>query len=202
MKMVMRLIPLWLVEMIARLGGYIVGLAKPGSAYGAERKLRGAYWGLRLGSRNMVIGRHVQMEGERFKLGRNVKLFDGGQYVTANRGWIHIGDNTHISRMSIVSGLGGVEIGKGCAISAHVAIYSVTADTNAPVVADAENSKQTVRIGDNVYIGVGAKIIPGITIGNNAVIAAGAIVTRDVPDDMLAKGVPASCSPLTKRRTV
>lgn len=199
MRFLMRLIPLALVELVARSGGFLLGIVRPGQAYGLERKIRGLYWGLRFGSRNLVIGPNVQFEGENFRLGRNVKLFDGGQYVTASAGYIHIGKNTHISRMSIVSGLGGVTIGEGCAISAQVAIYSVTADTNSPIVADAETTKGPVKIGNNVYIGLGAKIIPGVTVGDNAVIAAGAIVTKDVPPDMLAKGVPATFSPLTKR---
>ena len=199
MRFLMRLMPLTLVEILARGAGFLLGIFFPGKAYGLERKIRGIYWGLRFGSRNLVIGRHMQFEGENFKLGANVKLFDGGQYVTAGHGYIHIGKNTHISRLSIVSGMGGVSIGEGCAISAQVAIYSVTADTNSPVLVDAETSKGPVTIGNNVYIGLGAKIIPGVTIGDNAVIAAGAIVTKDVPADMLAKGVPATFSPLTKR---
>lgn len=200
MKFLTRFVPLVLVELLARIAGYCTRIVFPGKAYGVERRVRGLFWGLRFGAKGLHIGPYVQFEGENFTLGNNVKLFDGGQYVTAKAGYIRIGKNTHISRLSIVSGLGGITIGEGCAISAHVAIYSVTADTNAPVVADAETSKGPVTIGNNVYIGVGAKIIPGVTVGDNAVIAAGAVVTKDVPPDMLARGVPAQHSPLVKRR--
>lgn len=200
MKFLTRFVPLWLVEVVARLAGYATRLVFPGKAYGVERRVRGMFWGLRFGARNLVIGPNVQFEGEKFTLGNNVKLFDGGQYVTAGAGYIRIGRNTHISRLSIVSGLGGITIGEGCSIAAHVAIYSVSNDTNASKLTDAESQKGPVTIGDNVYIGVGAKIIPGVTVGDNAVIAAGAVVTKDVPPDMLAKGVPAQHSPLLKRR--
>ena len=189
-----------LLEAIARTTGYCVGLLAPGKAYGAERKVRGAYWAIRFRTSKILIGRHVQLEGDQFKFGTNVRLFDGGQYVTASQGYIEIGDNSHISRMAVISGLGGITIGRGCAISAHVAIYSSTTDSNAPTIIGAPIIKKPVVIGDNVYIGVGAKIIPGITVGNNAVIAAGAVVTKDVPDDRLAKGVPAVHARLRNRR--
>lgn len=194
-----RLIPLWSVELLARLANYLVGLVWPGSAYGAERKVRGAYWALRFGSRRVAIGRHVQFEGEHFRFGMNVRLLDGGQYVTAGRGWIHIGDNSHISRLAVVSGLGGVEIGSGCAIGPQVMIYSVTNDTHAAILAEADSKLETVRIGNNVYIGAGVRIIPGVQIGDNAVIAAGAVVTKDVPAGHLAKGIPALSTPITSR---
>ena len=45
--------------------------------------------------------------------------------------------------------------------------------------------------GDNVWIGGHAVINPGVTIGHNVVVAAGAVVTRDVPDDVVVGGVPA-----------
>lgn len=48
-----------------------------------------------------------------------------------------------------------------------------------------------IHIGDDVWIGGNATILPGITIGNNVVIGAGAVVTKDIPDNSLAVGVPA-----------
>ena len=48
-----------------------------------------------------------------------------------------------------------------------------------------------IHIGRNVWIGAGAMILPGVTIGENAIIAAGAVVNRDVPANMIVGGVPA-----------
>lgn len=56
-----------------------------------------------------------------------------------------------------------------------------------------------VKIGDNVWIGARAVILPGVTIGNNVVVAAGSVVTRDVPDNVVVAGVPAI---LKKRLTI
>lgn len=48
-----------------------------------------------------------------------------------------------------------------------------------------------VRVGDNVFIGLNSTILPGVTIGNNVVVAAGSVVTRDIPGDSVWGGVPA-----------
>ena len=48
-----------------------------------------------------------------------------------------------------------------------------------------------ITIGDNVHIGINAIIMPGVTIGSNCIIGCGAIVTKDIPDDSIAVGVPA-----------
>lgn len=47
-----------------------------------------------------------------------------------------------------------------------------------------------ITVGNNVWFGGGVKVMPGVTIGNNVVIAAGSVVTRDIPDNVLAGGVP------------
>ena len=57
-------------------------------------------------------------------------------------------------------------------------------------VPDLEITKP-ITIGDNVYIGNNVIVLPGVTIGNNTVIGAGAIVSRDIPDNSVAVGVPA-----------
>lgn len=51
-----------------------------------------------------------------------------------------------------------------------------------------------ITIGNNVWIGMGVQVLPGVTIGDNAVIGAGSVVTKDIPADMLAYGVP--CRPI------
>jgi maltose O-acetyltransferase len=52
-------------------------------------------------------------------------------------------------------------------------------------------SAKPVRIGNDVWIGGNVTILPGVTIGNNVVVAAGAVVTKDIPDNTLVGGIPA-----------
>lgn len=58
------------------------------------------------------------------------------------------------------------------------------------LVPDLEITKK-IKVGNNVYFGIRSIIMPGVTIGNNCVIGAGSIVTRDIPDNSVAVGVPA-----------
>lgn len=202
MQLLMRLIPLSFVEIAARLGGYLINLYRPEYRYTVQRRIRGVYWGKRLGTKRLKIGQNILIESDRIQLGQNVTLYDGGQYITGPKGWIKIGKNCHIARLSIISGAGGVEIGAGCSISSLVAIYSLGGDINAPSIHEARPILNPVKIGNNVFIGAGAKIIPGVTIGDGSVIAAGAVVVREVPPNHLARGVPAQSSPLTSRREI
>lgn len=58
------------------------------------------------------------------------------------------------------------------------------------LVPDLEITKP-ITVGDNCYLGMGVLVLPGVNIGNNVVIGAGSIVTRDIPDNSVAAGVPA-----------
>lgn len=53
------------------------------------------------------------------------------------------------------------------------------------------NTKQEVKIGKRCWIGTNAIILPGVTIGDNVIVAAGSVVTKDIPDNMIVGGVPA-----------
>lgn len=65
--------------------------------------------------------------------------------------------------------------------------YIDTGDGNAYIV----SSSRPVRIGNDVWIGGGAIILPGVTVGNNVVVAAGSVVTKDVPENVVVAGNPA-----------
>lgn len=84
-----------------------------------------------------------------------------------------------------------VTIGDNCFIGPNVSIYTACHPLNA-----AERNKfvewaEPVTIGDNVWLGGGVTILPGVTIGDNCVIGAGSVVTHDIPSNTLAVGNPA-----------
>ncbi len=190
------LIPEFAADVAARLAGFSAQVLLPSrNAFGVERRVRGLLWSFRLRTKRLCIDRNVQLEHARsLTLGCHVTLNAGCQLIGAPSVEICIGDHTHIGRCTVVSGLGGVTIGNGCAISSHVSIYSQSNQYRAaPYLPILENPVHyaKVTIGDDVWIGAGAVILPGITIGDHAIVGAGAVVTRDVPPWNIVAGVPA-----------
>ncbi len=81
-------------------------------------------------------------------------------------------------------------MGDGVTISAGAKILSSSLKVENGVVQRRHVHKQ-VTLGKGVWIGAGAMVMPGVTIGENTIIAAGAVVTKDVPANVVAAGVPA-----------
>ena len=187
-----RLIPNAFVEIAVRFIAYLFGIFRPNSTYSVERLIRGYYWSLRLRTYKLKVGRNVQFEGEEnIFLGPRVRVNDGCHLSAGTVGKISMGADSHVARMSVISGAGRVEIGERCMISSLVTIYSVQNKLGGPTPTFNSPEMKEVNIGDDVFIGMGAKILPGITIGKHAVIGAGAVVTRNVPDFATVVGVPA-----------
>jgi maltose O-acetyltransferase len=187
-----RFLPALLVELVARIVAYGVNLFRPGWAYPAERAVRGRYWSLIFFSRGLKVGRGVQFEGSHLiSLGSRARVNDNCQIIAGTKGFVSIGEDTHLARFSLVAGGGGVTIGDRCMISSFVAIYSSGNDLTAEIPAIAPAVNKPVVLGDDVFVGVGAKVLPGVTIGNSAVIGAGAVVVQDVAPGQKVVGIPA-----------
>ncbi|WP_208092836.1 acyltransferase, partial [Blastococcus xanthinilyticus] len=103
-----------------------------------------------------------------------------------------IGPGTWIGAFTVVDGSGGLTIGAGCDISSGAQIYThSSARRCVSGRAFAEVERAPVRIGNCVFVGAGAVVSMGVTIGEHSVVAAGAVVTRDVPPFTVVAGVPA-----------
>lgn len=103
---------------------------------------------------------------------------------------IEVGNNFFANYNCTILDVGKVVIGDNVMFAPNVSIYTA----GHPVHPDSRNSGYeygiAVTIGDNVWIGGNVIINPGVTIGNNVVIGAGSVVTRDIPDNMIAVGSP------------
>lgn len=83
-----------------------------------------------------------------------------------------------------------VTIGDDCFIGPNVSIYTACHSTD-PVERNTRREwAEPVTIGDNVWIGGSVTILPGVTIGSNVTIGAGSVVTKDIPDNVVAVGNP------------
>jgi acetyltransferase-like isoleucine patch superfamily enzyme len=159
-----------------------------------NRLIRGRTWRTRNpvsgGDRVELFGPvHVSAphSGVRVRLGRWVRLYQGvGFYLDAPGATVSIGEGTYINRRTEITCKASVTIGERCAVSWDVLIT----DTDYHAL-DGTSPVAPVRIGDDVWIGAKAIILKGVTIGDGAVIAAGAVVSRDVPAGALVGGNPA-----------
>ena len=107
---------------------------------------------------------------------------DYGQNIT-------IGKNVFINSGCCFQDQGGIEIGDNVLIGQQVVLATLNHDLMPEKRANM--SPAPIKIGDDVWIGAHATILAGVTIGNGAVIAAGAVVTKDVPANTIVGGVPA-----------
>lgn len=103
---------------------------------------------------------------------------------------IEVGKNFFANYNCTILDVAKVTIGDNCQLAPNVAIYTA----GHPVHPDTRNSGYeygiSVTIGDNVWIGGNSVICPGVRIGSNTVIGAGSVVTKDIPDWVIAAGNP------------
>lgn len=103
---------------------------------------------------------------------------------------IEIGENFYANVNLVILDGAKVSIGANAFIAPNVGIYTA----GHPLDAEQRNRgleyARPVTIGNNVWIGAGVCILPGVTIGDNTVIGAGSVVTKDIPSNVLAVGNP------------
>ena len=140
------------------------------------------------------------------------KLFgsiDGKPYAVQIPFHVSYGKNTHIGKNfvanynCVILDSAEVRIGDNCMLAPNVSIFTVShpLDASERAIHSIPNSFEPqgrgnyeiiapVTIGNNVWIAAGSIVCPGVTIGDNVVIGAGSVVTRDIPSDVFACGVP------------
>jgi acetyltransferase-like isoleucine patch superfamily enzyme len=105
---------------------------------------------------------------------------------------VAIGRDSTLNQGVIVDGFGGVRIGDGVRIAAYSCINTADHDFTDRTIPIFKQGflVSGVDIGDDVWIGAGVKINKGVRIGAHSVIGAGSVVTKDIPGDSVAAGVP------------
>ncbi|WP_323908821.1 acyltransferase [Aeromonas caviae] len=122
---------------------------------------------------------------------RNINVY--GRVVIENPCNVHIGCGTTLNEGVYISGHDSVTIGKFVSLSAGAKI--ITAYLSPEKILDKDKTdihqSKPVTIGDYSQIGAGAIVLPGVRIGTGVIVAAGAVVTKDIEDGVIVAGVPA-----------
>lgn len=151
---------------------------------------------IRLGD-GVGIGRNATLRANTeanpgITLGHGVSINDA-VVINANRGFVALGERSWLGPFCLVYGNGGVSIGRNVLIAGHSTINTVSHSSarcdipinDQPVLTD------PVTIEDDVWIGLNAVILQGVTLGRGCIVGAGAVVTRSIPPWSIAMGVPA-----------
>jgi maltose O-acetyltransferase len=104
---------------------------------------------------------------------------------------ISVGDRTFVSYDCIMLDGATITIGADCQIATRVQLLTATHPLAPEPRRDKWESVAPIAIGDNVWLGSGVIVCPGVTIGDDTVVGAGAVVTRDLPPGVVAVGNPA-----------
>jgi acetyltransferase-like isoleucine patch superfamily enzyme len=128
-------------------------------------------------------------------MGENAKIIVNGNFqiysgarISINKGAILILGSGYINSGVNISCFDRIEIGDNCVIAENVCIR----DSDNHDILDGKHIKtQPIKIGNHCWIGMNATILKGVTIGDGVIVAAGAVVNKDVPPRMMVGGVPA-----------
>ena len=154
------------------------------------------------------IGKHVKIAGKKIKIGRGCHIQDFSSLlgnITINENVfihenvlirsfnysIHIGNNTTINRNSCI--LSQCYIGNNCSIAPNVIIVGANHNfqDNKKLIKEQGSTSKGIIIEDNVWIAANVTILDGCKIGQGSIVAAGAVVNKDIPPKSIAGGVPA-----------
>lgn len=148
--------------------------------------------------RNLFVGErcviHRSDPSGEIELGDRVHLYADVVLEAGQEGRIEIGGETHIQPgCTLMAYKGSIRIGARVEIASGCAFYPYNHGMarDRPIREQPLESKGDTVVGDDAWLGFGVIVLDGVTIGRGAVIGAGSVVTRDVPEDAIAFGVPA-----------
>jgi acetyltransferase-like isoleucine patch superfamily enzyme len=162
------------------------------------RRARMRLLGVVVGGGRLEVGRRwpdgyfsttefIVQAGGRCNVEGDFRFFTGSSVVVAPGAQLNLGSG-YLSNGTSIACFASVTIGQDAAIGPEVSIRDSDSHT---ISGSSRPPTQPIRIGDHVWIGARATILKGVTIGDGAIVAAGAIVTKDVEPGTLVAGAPA-----------
>lgn len=175
----------------------LLNITKPW--YNFAGYLKAYYWGVE-------IGKHCSFKGypifrilpqSKIKIGNNCTFNSSKSSnligvhtpcilsTSKKRGHIIIGNNCGFSG-TVIRSAGNIQLGDNVRCGANTVIYDNDGHSSDP----RSGIDKPIVIGNNVWLGYGVKVLKGVTIGENSLIGAGSIVTKDIPANVVAAGIP------------
>ena len=172
---------MWLVKLLQRLAGAWAEIA-------TKAQVRSCGHSFRCGPRVRVIG------GDGISIGNGVILL-GDILLAATGGTLKIGDGCAVNLNSVIDASQGgkIRIGNKVLIGPNVVLRASdhAHDRTDVPIRDQGHTGGRIHVGDGVWIGAGVVITRNVTVGEHSILAAGAVVNRDVPPFTVVAGVPA-----------
>ncbi len=126
------------------------------------------------------------------KIGNKSRIGDFTEFTTNHTGVIRIGREVRLNRGATICAYTEVSIGDYSMVGEFVSIRDANHGiARGDLVRNQPHDARPIRIGSDVWIGRGACILPGVTIGDGVIIGANSIVTKDIPANTIAAGIPA-----------
>jgi len=152
----------------------------------AQAKLPSLHGSVQIDGPITVVGTADILIGKKSRISRDVEL------GTEENGNIMIGESVRINRGSTLFAYKGISIGEHTLIGEFVSIrdanHGIAPDK---LVRSQDHDSNAITIGRDVWIGRGSVILPGVTIGDGAIVGANSVVTKDIDSGMIAVGTPA-----------
>jgi acetyltransferase-like isoleucine patch superfamily enzyme len=167
----------------------------------ARLLVRMAYLKLRYGKRLQTDGLCFICPEVKLEIGKHAVLRMGrfswighGSKIRVHEGEVSIGAKTVMGQECTISAYQHVSIGRECIIADRVMLIDFdhgVVEVERPIRLQGIY-KRDVRVANNVWIGYGACLLRGVTVGDNCIVGTNSVVTKDVPDNAVVGGVPAS----------
>ena len=155
---------------------------------------------LRFGKRLQTDGICFVCPGVQLEIGRGAALRIGrwawighGSKIRVHEGEVSIGAKTVMGQECTISAYQHVEIGRECIVADRVMLIDFdhgVVEVERPIRLQGIY-KRDIRVGHNVWIGYGACVLRGVSVGNNSILGTSAVVTQDVPENAVVAGIPA-----------
>lgn len=180
-------------------------------------RLRGVVWYQRkifigrnctvLNKSNIIFGKNVTIDhntfidgyaSEKLVFGDNVKIGDHSlvtctSHLSKYGKGLKIGNNSAVGRFTEFGASGGIEIGNDVIMGAYISFHSENHNfaDRSRLIREQGVTSVGIKLGNNIWVGAKATFLDGCVVGNNSVVAAGAVVTGVFPDNSIVGGVPA-----------